>query len=226
MLQKVFGFILVVSFLLALPLYGGFYPLKPKSIYEKAIIGTILPAAEENTTSVELPKDLPILIGVFMVDGMKKAIFYLPKEREKKAIVEEGKEFKGFLLKKVDKGRVVLEKKGREYVITLFSQESKNTRNKRRRVVYIPPTRKVVEGVEKVPSSLPLQGVSPSPKASSTHVVSKTKKSPVKKKEKSRKPTTKKAKSFIELLKSLSRKAREGGNVPKENPFLKLFQKR
>lgn len=223
-MQKVFGFIPVASFLLVFPLYAGFYSLKPKSVYEKAIIGTILPRVEENVTT-ELPKDLPVLIGVFMADGIKKAIFYLPKDREKKAVVEEGKEFKGFLLKKVGKDFVVLERGGKDYTITMFSQEAKDTRKRRRKVVYIPPTRRLVEGVEKVPSSSHKVSTSPKP-SPMPHIGGEKGSTPTKTKRRAKKTVNKKAKSFIELLRSLSKKAKEGGSAPRENPFLRLFQQR
>ncbi len=228
-MQKVFGFILALSFLIASPTYAGFYPLKPKDVYDKAIVGTILPKVEENTTE-ELPKDLPILIGVFITDGLSKAIFYLPKERKKKAVVGEGEEVEGFIVRKINEDSVELERGGKIYTVGMFSQEAKSTRDRRRRVVYVPPPRRIVEGVEKVSPPPSPPGMGPSLKPAPINTAVKKGSNTPDRKAKTKKAIGKRAKSFIELLKSLSRKAREGGNAPRKenpgNPFLRLFQGR
>ncbi len=224
---KVFGLILLVISFFVYPAYPlGFYSLKPKSFYMKILERGLLPFNNETgELTQEIPENLPVLVGILVAGGIKKAILFFPKERKKKEVVE-GEELNGgFTVKLINKNLIVLSKGRREYKLEMFSEEAKKTRDKRKRVAYIPSSRKNVQGVTSTSVAHGSLEAKPSKKAKKLVRKGPNKIEFPKEKKKPSVVKTKKVKSFIDIIKSLSQKKRKTHRSA-TNPFLELFKKK
>lgn len=202
--------------------------LKPYPLYEKVIVGKLLPADQTNKTQDLPPKDLNLyLMGTAIIGEQKSAIFYFKKER-RCLPYKVGEEVDGWKIADILQGKVILE--AGEQNTTLTITDAKVVCSKVRSTPGQMPEPTVFLDT---PTKLSFPPKAATNKKQNPTQNQKASKGTLRKNQPSQKtkiirPTSKnaiKTNPFLELLKKMKNK---GGpeNKPKgTNPFLEMIRR-